>query len=184
MTSLAQAEAMLGSIASGYEAGTLLEWGVALREGGSVVGTVTLASIDRNNRRAEIGFMLARDVWRQGYMTEALSAALDYAFGPLDLGRIEADVDPSNAASLRVLQRLGFAREGYLRERWRVGGGVQDTALLGLLRREWLGDRRAGRPPSRTHKPSTRTPLGGVGRGNGHVGPCGGHRGGSSVGRG
>lgn len=137
MTSEAQAEGLIASIAKGFEDGTLFEWGVVERDGGRVIGTVTLASIDRKNKRAEVGFMLDRAVWRQGYMSEALGAALDYAFGPMDLARMEADVDPANEASLRLLERLGFQREGYLRERWRVGGGVQDTVLLGLLRREW-----------------------------------------------
>lgn len=116
---------------------TLLEWGVSRLEDGSAIGTVTLASLDLVNRRAEIGFALARSCWGCGYMKEALGAALEYAFSGLGLGRIEADVDPDNAASLGLLERLGFQREGYLRERWRVGGGVQDTVMLGLLQREW-----------------------------------------------
>jgi RimJ/RimL family protein N-acetyltransferase len=62
---------------------------------------------------------------------------LAYAFDELDLRRIEADVDPRNAASIRTLERLGFRREGYLRERWRVNGEVQDALFYGLLRREW-----------------------------------------------
>ena len=103
-----------------------------------VIGTVTLASLDGVNKRAEIGFMLDRALWRRGYMSEALRALLDYAFGTLGLERMEADVDPRNEASLGLLERLGFVREGYLRERWRVGGGVQDTVMLGLLKREWL----------------------------------------------
>ena len=137
MTDPAQAEALLGGIVAGLESGKLFEWGIAERDGGRVIGTVTLASIDLEHKRAEIGFMLARDRWRQGYMSEALSAVLDHAFDSMDLARIEADVDPDNEASLRLLERLGFQREGYLRERWRVGGGVQDTVMLGLLRREW-----------------------------------------------
>lgn len=137
MTSQAQAEGLIESIGRSFEEGTLFEWGVVQRAGGRLIGTVTLASIDRKNKRAEIGFMLDRAMWRQGFMSEALGATLDYAFGPMDLARMEADVDPANEASLRLLERLGFQREGYLRERWRVGGGVQDTVLLGLLRRDW-----------------------------------------------
>lgn len=70
-------------------------------------------------------------------MREALTALLDFAFGALDLHRLEADVDPRNAASVRTLERLGFRREGYLRERWLVGGEIQDALFYGLLRREW-----------------------------------------------
>jgi len=137
MTAEDEAHALLDGIAKGLASGGLFEWGVALQETGAVIGTVTLASIDRKNKRAEVGFMLDRAMWRRGYMSEALGALLDHAFGELDLARIEADVDPDNAGSLGLLERLGFQREGYLRERWRVGGGVQDTVMLGLLRREW-----------------------------------------------
>jgi RimJ/RimL family protein N-acetyltransferase len=55
----------------------------------------------------------------------------------MNLHRLEADVDPNNAASIRSLERLGFQREGYLRERWHVGGGIQDAIFFGLLKHEW-----------------------------------------------
>jgi RimJ/RimL family protein N-acetyltransferase len=64
-------------------------------------------------------------------------ALLDHAFGALCLHRIEADVDPRNTPSLRTLERLGFVREGYLRQRWAVGGERQDSVLLGLLASDW-----------------------------------------------
>ena len=70
-------------------------------------------------------------------MGEALTALFGFAFGPMALRRLEADVDPRNENSLRILGRLGFRREGLLRERWNVGGEIQDTAFLGLLAREW-----------------------------------------------
>jgi ribosomal-protein-alanine N-acetyltransferase len=62
----------------------------------------------------------------------------------MDLRRLEADTDPRNAPSIRALERLGFVREGLLRERWVVAGEVSDSALLGLLRRDW--DARRGAP--------------------------------------
>jgi Acetyltransferase (GNAT) domain len=76
-------------------------------------------------------------------MHEALQAILEFGFGELDLNRIEADIDPRNGASARTLERLGFTKEGYLRERWIVGDEVSDTALYGLLRREWHSRPRA-----------------------------------------
>jgi RimJ/RimL family protein N-acetyltransferase len=114
--------------------GTLYEWGIALSASDEVIGTCTLASIDRRHRRAEIGFALAAGAWGHGYAGEAVQRLIDHAFGTLDLHRLEADVDPRNAASLRLLERLGFVREGYLRERYHVNGETQDSVLLGLLR--------------------------------------------------
>jgi RimJ/RimL family protein N-acetyltransferase len=70
-------------------------------------------------------------------MREAIAALLDLAFGRLGLNRIEADVDPRNERSLAVLERLGFRREGLLRERHIVAGEIQDSVMLGLLARQW-----------------------------------------------
>lgn len=137
MTDPDQAEELVAGIERGFADGTLFEWGIARRADGRIIGTFTLWHVDERNRRAEIGFALARDVWGQGYMREALTAAIDHSFGPLDLTRLEADVDPSNDAALGLLEKLGFRREGLLRERWRVGGEVQDSVILGLLRRDW-----------------------------------------------
>lgn len=70
-------------------------------------------------------------------MQEALQAALGYGFNELDLRRIEADVDPHNLPSIRLLERVGFQKEGYLRERWLVPDQTQDALFYGLLKREW-----------------------------------------------
>ena len=70
-------------------------------------------------------------------MHEALSALVDYAFKTLGLNRLEADIDPRNHASARTLERLGFQKEGHLRERWIVSGEISDTWWYGLLRRDW-----------------------------------------------
>ena len=71
-------------------------------------------------------------------MCEALGALLNYAFHTLNLNRLEADIDPRNHASAKILERLGFTREGHMRERWIVNGEVEDTWWYGLLRREWF----------------------------------------------
>jgi RimJ/RimL family protein N-acetyltransferase len=71
--------------------------------------------------------------------TEAVQLLLDFAFGTLGLHRIEADADPRNERSLRLLERQGFRREGYLRERWHHNGEIQDAIFLGLIRSEWRG---------------------------------------------
>ena len=70
-------------------------------------------------------------------MHEALVALLQYAFADLNLNRVEADIDSRNRASAACLVRLGFTREGLLRERWIVDGAVSDSELYGLLRSEW-----------------------------------------------
>ena len=62
---------------------------------------------------------------------------LDHAFDTLGLRRIEADIDPRNTSSCKLVERMGFVREGLLRDRWCVAGEVSDSALYGLLALEW-----------------------------------------------
>jgi ribosomal-protein-alanine N-acetyltransferase len=134
---LAAAEALLAEIREAFARRTLFQWGVARRSDDLVVGTCTLAALTAAHRRAELGFALGRVHWGRGYIAEALPVVVGFAFDQLGLHRLEADVDPRNRASIRALERLGFRREGYLRERYHLHGEIQDALLYGLLRPEW-----------------------------------------------
>lgn len=102
------------------------------------IGAATLCDIERDQGRASIGYVLGRAHWGRGLAREAVSQVLAHAFDTLALRRIEADIDPRNAASCRLAERLGFKREGLLRERWHIAGECCDTALYGLLAREFV----------------------------------------------
>ena len=134
-----------------------LRWSIARRVDDRMLGHVSLFNFNEQSGRADIGYGLAREHWGQGFMHEALTAVVDYAFGPLGLRRLEADTDPRNQASLRALERLGFAREGLLRERWQVGDEISDTAFLGLLAREWRERRASDRAQTDLGPPSPPT---------------------------
>lgn len=137
MTSVADAEALLAEIAAEQARGELLEWALERREEPGLIGTCSLGNVDLANRRAEIGFALTRSAWGQGYMAEILPVLVQYAFEDLGLHRLEADIDPRNAASIRLIEGLGFQLEGRLRQRWQVTGEVQDSLFYGLLAPEW-----------------------------------------------
>ena len=124
-------------IAEGNESGRMFKWGIALRDSNTLIGTTTLFNLNLDNGRAELGYAMGHAYWGKGYMNEALRALLSHAFEVMELRRLEADVDPRNAASIRTLERLGFQREGFLRERWHVNGEIQDALFYGLLRHEW-----------------------------------------------
>jgi len=129
--------ALLKEIQDDTERCVIIKWGMARLTDNLVIGTTTLFNINPDSGRAEIGYALARQHWGNGYMDEALQALIKYAFQVLHFRRLEADVDPRNLHSIRTLERLGFQREGFLRERWCVSGEVQDTLFYGLLSREW-----------------------------------------------
>ena len=137
LTDRAAASKLVNEIHEGFKRRELLKWGIALRTDDTLIGSVTLFHPEFTHRRAEIGYALGRAHWGKGYMQETLKAVLTYAFEVLHFHRIEADVDPRNAASIRTLERLGFQREGYLRERWQVNGEIQDALFYGLLRPDW-----------------------------------------------
>jgi [ribosomal protein S5]-alanine N-acetyltransferase len=101
------------------------------------VGWCTLARWDPGHRSASLGYCLAEAAWGHGYATEAARALLQWAFDTLPLNRVQAEVDTRNAASARVLEKLGFVREGTLREDCIVDGEVSDSWVYGLLVREW-----------------------------------------------
>ncbi|WP_221584009.1 GNAT family N-acetyltransferase [Microbacterium sp. G2-8] len=90
-------------------------------------------------RSASLGYCLRAAAWGRGYATEAAGALLGWAFETLDLNRVQAEADTRNAASARVLEKLGFVREGTLREDCIVNGDVSDSWVYGLLRRDWTG---------------------------------------------
>jgi len=135
--SLADAQALVARDLAAMAAGDYLRLGLQRRSDDRLVGNCTLFEISSGCRRAEVGYGLAADAWGQGLMHEALTALLTHGFGPMELNRVEADIDPRNRASARALERLGFQCEGRLRERWIVAGEVSDSDLYGLLARDW-----------------------------------------------
>jgi ribosomal-protein-alanine N-acetyltransferase len=136
-TALSEAEEAIAATVAAYEDGGGLRLGLVLRTSGELIGNVSLHHLEEASRRCEIGYALARAHWGHGYVTEGLQAMVDHGFGALGLNRIEADIDPRNAASARVLEKIGFQKEGYMPERWIVQGEPADTAWYGLLRRYW-----------------------------------------------
>ena len=132
-----EAKDFLAEILEDLRSRRCIQWGIARRTDDRVIGTIAFFYLDFVARKAELGFALGRAHWGMGYMHEALQAAIGYAVNEMDLRRLEADVDPRNLPSIRLLERLGFQKEGYLRERWLVLGESQDSVLYGLLRKDW-----------------------------------------------
>lgn len=135
------AQEWLGRAVARLAAGEAWQFVIVQRESGRVIGSCLLFHFDRPNGRAEIGYLLGRPHWGAGYMREAAVALVGYAFGTAGLRRLEAEIDPRNEASARLLERVGFLKEGHLRERWDTKGEVSDSGLYGLLRSDWLASR-------------------------------------------
>jgi [ribosomal protein S5]-alanine N-acetyltransferase len=135
---LADAEAWFERICGYHKNGDTLQCVIVRRDTGDVIGACLLFKVVEASARGEIGYVLGRSHWGKGYASEALSAFIERIFVELSLFRLEAEIDPRNDGSARVLQRLGFLQEGLLRQRWRLKGETTDSALYGLLRPDWL----------------------------------------------
>jgi [ribosomal protein S5]-alanine N-acetyltransferase len=136
-TGVEQAREKIARDREAMRQGEYVQLGIERVEDGLVLGDCCLFKFMAGQRRAEIGYSLRRDAWGHGYTHEATAALIAWGFGDLALHRIEADIDPRNTASARVLERHGFQREGLLRERWIVDGELSDSAIYGLLEPQW-----------------------------------------------
>lgn len=136
-TDMVQADEMLAAAMRDYADGSGLRYGIVVTATNELVGVASLFAFSRDNRRCETGYVLGSRHWGRGYASEALVAVLEHAFGALGMNRIEADVDPQNIASRRVLEKLAFRLEGTMPERWIVHGEKADTAFYGLLKSYW-----------------------------------------------
>lgn len=109
-------------------------WAIVDRAGTEdAVGRISLFR-GRSPGVFEVGIILARPAWGCGLARQALDAAVAYGFDALDAHRIFADIDPDNVASVRLFERAGFVREGFLRQAWKTHLGLRDTVILGLLK--------------------------------------------------
>ncbi len=112
-------------------------WAVLGRASGQFIGMVNYHARQAWNRRLAIGWILVPDRERHGYMHEAMLAFLSHCFDTLDTHRVEAEIEPANARSARLAERLGFQREGLLRDRLNVAGEPRSCWMYSLLRPEW-----------------------------------------------
>lgn len=112
-------------------------WIITEKDKNQPLGTCGFHNWDRRYLRAEIGYDLSPDFWGQGIMNEALRGAIMTGFDQMRLNRIEALVYVENDPSVRLLEKLGFKREGLLRDYFYLDGQFYDHFLFSLLRRDW-----------------------------------------------
>jgi len=118
-------------------------WGISRKGDGAFLGQINYVVRPDNNflgtrHRAEIGFDLTPHYWGNGYVSEAISHVIEFIFNCTEINRIQAIVHTENSRSLNVLTRLGFCREGILREYVKWEGEYWDMALLTMLKRDWV----------------------------------------------
>jgi [ribosomal protein S5]-alanine N-acetyltransferase len=138
--SVEDSKAFLRLAVEGYERGDFGGWGIVLKDSGAFVGTCG-ADVDYapEHARAELGYVLSREHWGKGLMTEAVQAVIRFGFGRMELNRIQARCIAENADSARVMEKAGMTYEGTLRESEFIKGAYRDMKIYSILRREFPG---------------------------------------------
>ncbi|MET4559000.1 ribosomal-protein-alanine N-acetyltransferase [Lysinibacillus parviboronicapiens] len=111
-----------------------IRWGIEIKGSSGIIGTIGFNAWLPKHKRAEIGYEIHPDYWRNGYTTEAVTSVLSYGFEELDLTRIGAVVFIENEASNKLLTKIGFQQEGILRDYMYQDGQAHDTFVYSLLR--------------------------------------------------
>jgi RimJ/RimL family protein N-acetyltransferase len=129
--------AVANFIASDPDKAGWFQYAVERTDDKELIGDVAVHLHD-NLKQAEIGFTVARAYQKRGYATEAVRAVLDRLFRVQGLHKVTGECDARNAASAGLLERLGFTREGRLRQQTWIKGEWTDDLIYGLLADEWI----------------------------------------------
>ena len=132
--SLKEAEEFITRITNDLSTGDGIAWGIALKKDPEkIIGTIGYWRMQKENYRAEIGYVLHPNYWRQGIMKEAILKVLDYGYHTMGLHSVEARINPYNKASSSVLEATGFVKEGYFRQDYFFREQFEDTAVYSRL---------------------------------------------------
>jgi [ribosomal protein S5]-alanine N-acetyltransferase len=119
-----------------YKEGTGIRWGITLKDSGKVIGSFGFLNMKPRHYRAEIGYELSKEFWGKGIASEALEAVVKYGFQNFRLERIEAIIEPANLASIKLVEKKGFIREGLLRHYEYTCGKFDDLYMYSILKDE------------------------------------------------
>jgi ribosomal-protein-alanine N-acetyltransferase len=136
-TAMEQAEKLILHMRQGFRDRRSIRWGITRKEDNWLLGTCGYNSWNRYARKTGVGYELAQPYWRQGVMTEVLTAVLTFGYQRMNLNRVEALVMPGNVGSEKVLVKLGFQCEGLLRQYAYFKDSFCDLQMFALLRQDW-----------------------------------------------
>ncbi len=132
-TDVSEAAQMIDNIRNLFAQNEAVTRGISLHDEPALIGTVGFWKMDKAHHRTEIGYALNADYWGRGIMDEAMTAAIEYCFTVLDFHSIEANTDPENAASGRILEKHGFVQEAYFRENYYFEGRFLDSRIYSKI---------------------------------------------------
>jgi len=139
--SIEETKYFLKSLMRMYKRRELVDWGIVHKAEKKFIGTCGYVEWSMTHSRGEIGYVLDRKYWNQGYMSEAVNAIMEFGFREMLLNRIEAKCEVNNIGSARVMEKVGMQLEGILRHQLFVKGRYWDLKIYSILRDDFFADR-------------------------------------------
>ena len=130
---IGEAHDNIAKIRESLAGGEGISWAVCLKEKPQMIGMAGLWRIMKEHHRAEIGYTLLPELWNKGLMSEVLKKIIHFGFYEINLHSIEANINPENLASKKVLEKAGFKQEAYFRQNYFYNGQFLDSAIYSLI---------------------------------------------------
>ena len=134
--SISDAEKLINSIEEAYNKQEGITWAIIEKHSNNFIGYFGFWRMVFEHCRAEIGYALKREHWGKGYMYETINKIVRFGFDEMKLHSIEANVNPDNEKSKRVLERIGFKKEAYFRENYLFNNKFLDSIIYSLLEKD------------------------------------------------
>ena len=134
-TTIDDASALIELITSMVAASDAVQWAITLKESDTFIGLIGFWRIVKEHHCGELGYMLAREHWGKGYISEAIGTVVPFGFSTLDFHRVEAITRPGNVASIHALEKNGFVREAHFKENIFWNGEFHGSLHFGRLAR-------------------------------------------------
>lgn len=134
---ISESEASIRKALGRYEAGGCYRWAIALSADDSVIGVIELLKFKESENSCSFAYMLAEEFWGRGYGTEAVKAALRFAFEKLKVAFVEADHMAENAASGAVMRKAGMTYRGTAKAKYEKNGKLHDAPTYRITREAW-----------------------------------------------
>jgi len=134
--SISDAEKLINSVEEAYRKQEGITWAIIERHSNSFIGYFGFWRMIPEHCRAEIGYALKREYWGKGYMHETIDKIVRFGFNEMKLHSIEANVNPANERSKKVLVKIGFKKEAYFRENYLFNNKFLDSIIYSLLEKD------------------------------------------------
>jgi ribosomal-protein-alanine N-acetyltransferase len=131
--SVAEVSTLIETINKGIAANEDIAWAITLKNDSRLIGYIGFWQTNKMHHFSEVGYMLHPDCQGKGLMQEALKVVLEYGFHTMRLHSVQANVDPLNTASIKLLERKGFVREAHFKENYYFNGNFIDSVIYSLL---------------------------------------------------